>query len=232
MHSHGALNVTPYLKTTCIWQLLKPSVVVFGGYEDFCGTAFQPVAKQFINTYLTRMSLRWQWQFLKGEPFKGVVRFDPPLNPDHWHHYAMCWSPGEMVIYLDGRAIGACDMTGKDGLLLCAQTHKSVMMCAIALDELRISDVVRYERDFEPAWRDGKRPDHAFPGVPDVQRHPAKTFDPYRPAAIPVPPKGEEMEARFGQTALRFDKATGALTALAVGDRKAERGTADRPDGR
>ncbi|NOZ19562.1 MAG: LamG domain-containing protein [Planctomycetes bacterium] len=158
----------------------------YGGQSLFFTHYFQPVAKQFIGTYLTRHSMSWSWQFLKGEPFKGRVRFDPPLDPDHWHHYAMCWSPGEMVIYIDGRPVGAHDMTGKLGLILAAQTHNAVAMGGIALDELRISSIVRYEKDFEPAWRDGKRPAYAFKGAPDIQRYPAKAFEPYVPsAAVP-----------------------------------------------
>ncbi|MEW6356373.1 MAG: LamG-like jellyroll fold domain-containing protein [Planctomycetota bacterium] len=155
----------------------------YGGQSLFFTHYFQPEAKQFINTYLTRQSMSWTWQFLSGEPFKGEVRFDPPLDPEQWRHYAMCWSPGEMVIYIDGRSVGAHDMTDKHGLVLAAQTHNAVAMGGIALDELRISNVVRYEKDFEPAWRDGQRPAYAFKGVSDIQRYPAKTFEPYVPTA-------------------------------------------------
>ncbi len=134
-----------------------------------------------FNTY----NLNFLLPFLNGEylesriVFSGVEGYKRALAPD-WHHFALCWSPGEGAIYLDGRLVTAWDMTGKHGLAIAANPVRYLQMADCVLDELRISDVVRYSDNFEPNWRDGKRPAPAFSGVPGVKRYPQKLETPFR----------------------------------------------------
>jgi hypothetical protein len=137
-----------------------------------------------FNTY----NLNFLLPFLNGEyleeriVFNQVAGFKRALTAD-WHHLALCWSPGEGAIYLDGRLVTAWDMTGKHGLAIAANPVRYLQMADCVLDELRISDTVRYPADFEPNWRDGKRPAAAFPGVPGITRYPQKMERPFRMVA-------------------------------------------------
>lgn len=177
---------------------------------------YQPRRMSIASTVLTPRRMSWKWHGLDGDALTGSVNFDPPLDPDDWHHYAMCWSPGELVIYIDGRPVGAHDLLGKHGLLLTAQTHKDLAMNGIAMDELRISDVVRYSKAFEPRWRDGRRPAYAFGGVPGVERFPAAAEDPYIPAALPAPSGARPVRFDLGGLSFVFDRSSGILTGFGV----------------
>lgn len=194
------------------------------GQSLFFTHYYQPAARSIAGVYLTSKAMTWKWHALNGDPMEGKVSFSPPLRPDDWHHYAMCWSPGETAIYVDGRCVGAHDMTDKNGLLLVAQTHRDIAMNGVALDELRISDVTRYAGDFEPAWRDGARPGYAFAGAASVRRYPQNPVPPYLPAPAPAPSKGAEVAVRIGQVSLSFDRATGCLTFAGLDGKTAERG--------
>ncbi len=157
--------------------------------------------------------LDYRFVTLGGELVEGKVPFSPALNPDDWHHFALCWSPGEVALYLDGRCVGAHDLSGQHGLALCAQPHRPLGLCGLAIDELRISDSVRYAGDFEPGWKDGRRPPYAFPGVPGVQRFAARATPAWRPAERAAE-RGEELTADLGRFSLAVDKRTGGLTGL------------------
>ena len=193
------------------------------GQSLFFTHYYQVHRLSIAGTLLTPRRMMWKWHALSGDVLSGDVRFDPPLDPDHWHHYAMCWSPGEFVIYLDGRPVGAHDLSGKHGLLLTAQTHRDLAMNGIAMDELRISDTVRYSGAFAPRWRDGRRPDYALAGVPDIERFPPKTEEPYRPAVLDAPSRSEVMQSRPGPFVFAFDRRTGSLLGLVAGERSAGR---------
>ncbi len=180
---------------------------------------YQAVQGKMTSSLLTTDTLAWQWVTLNSEHLSGQITFDPPLSPDDWHHYAMCWSQGEFVIYIDGRAMDARDMTGQYGLALVAMTHTPVMMNGSAIDELRISSSVRYAEDFEPAWRGGERPEYAVEGPGEIERFDPKIEEPYLPAALPAPESDEDARVGYeiGAWQLRFDQVTGVLAGEPAG---------------
>jgi hypothetical protein len=184
---------------------------------------YQVSRLSIASTVLTPRRMSWKWHSLSGDVLSGSVGFDPPLDPGEWHHYAMCWSPGEFVIYIDGRPVGAHDLSGKHGLLLAAQTHRDVAMNGVAMDELRISDVVRYSEDFEPRWREGVRPACAFAGAADVERFPPESEGPYRPAILPAPQRARTVRLEQGKLSFIFDRNTGLLTGFGADGRTARR---------
>ncbi len=143
--------------------------------------------------------------------FNQVKGFRRTLQPEEWRHFALCWSQGEMTIWLDGRLLASFDMTGQFGLVLMDNPVRYLNMADVVVDELRISNVPRYERAFEPRWRGGERPAYAFPGVPGLKRYPAKRFDPPVPAASPAPEAGEAVNVRLGAFALRLLRRDGRL---------------------
>jgi len=189
----------------------------YPGRQVFFNHWHRPVDHSFQSTNLTPDGLDWAWHGLNEQKIEGSVAFDPPLDPVDWHHYAMCWSAGEFVIYIDGRAADARDMTGMHGLALVGAPHHPLVMNGAAIDELRISNVVRYPADFEPRWRDGARPPHAFPGGPSVTRYPAMAEPPVAPTVIPLPGPGATEELRIGDLRLAFDRATGFLLRTRLG---------------
>lgn len=140
--------------------------------------------------------------------FKQVKGFRKNLS-EGWHHFALCWSPGEAAIYLDGRIVAAWDMTGKQGMAIVANPVRYLQMADCVIDDLRISDIVRYPKDFEPNWKDGKRPADAFTGVSDVQRFPQKTEAPFRLNSLP---QNAAKPVKFQNIPGEFDQATGRLT--------------------
>ncbi len=145
--------------------------------------------------------------------FKDVKGFGKYLQPGEWHYFTMSWSPGELVVYLDGRPVKAWDMSGKIGFILFASPVRFLTMSDFVLDELRISDIVRYKKNFEPEWPGGKRPAYAFTGNPDVKRFPGK----YAKITVPEPKKavsGPEMSIKLGEMKLNFNRDTGALVQL------------------
>ena len=140
--------------------------------------------KFYLGAYmrLTRGRLEWRfplWSRDNRDQWAGRYQFKPSLSRG-WHHLALTWAAGEAVIYLDGRIIDTCNLKGKFGLTLFHHLNHGVWMGGHVLDELRISSVARYREDFEPNWRDGKRPPKAFKGNPSAKRYPAV----YRPAPV------------------------------------------------
>lgn len=136
--------------------------------------------------HLTCNSLTWRlplWSRDSRDNWQGKVNFKEKLA-ENWHHFALVWSKGEAVIYLDGRAVSSCDLSGKLGVVLLNNLQDGLCMAGFVFDEIRISDTARYRNDFEPNWRDGKRPEYAYKGNPDVKRYPAS----YR-----TPPQAEKL---------------------------------------
>jgi len=149
--------------------------------------------------------------FLGTVKFKSVPGFGRALAPSGWHHFALTWSQGEAVLWLDGRPVAAFDMTGQWGLAALDNPVRYLSMSNCVLDELRISNCVRYTAAFEPRWRDGQRPPYAFTGVPDVRRYAPRLLPPpiaecHAPADPP-----DAVEERLGDYTLRFDRQTGIL---------------------
>ena len=129
---------------------------------------------------ITRGRLEWcfpLWSDDNRDKWAGRFGFKPSLKVG-WHHLALTWAQGEAVLYLDGRAVASCDLKDKYGLTIFHHLNHGVHLGGHVIDELRISSVVRYRGDFEPNWRDGVRPEYAFPGGVDVPRYPVR----YRPA--------------------------------------------------
>ena len=149
--------------------------------------------------------------FVGDVKFKNIGGFARALDPSEWHHFALTWSQGEMVVWLDGRALRAFDMTDRLGLVLLDNPTSYLSMSNCLLDELRISNVVRYVDNFEPGWRDGRRPEYAFPGNLEVKRYRANPLEATVAQCIPVSAKPDVVEERLGDYTLRFDRRTGTL---------------------
>ena len=169
-------------------------------------------------------AISYCFPFLPNDYEDGSVRISPALGRDEWHHVAICWSKGEFVGYLDGRPFFTTDMSERRGFAFACNIGISVMVNGIILDELRISDVVRYETDFEPNWVDGKRPAHAFAGIPGLKRYPANTESPVRAVVVPLPSQDKPVENKLGSARLLFDRSTGVLRGFGFGAQIAKRG--------
>jgi hypothetical protein len=206
-------NVDFYQGTIEFWFRVSPpdTQQVHAGQNIFFTNWFQPIKGKMNSSLLNAEMLAWQWATLDSEHMSGTVNFDPPLSPDDWHHYAMCWSQGEFVIYIDGRAVDARDMTGRYGLSISAQMHSPVMMNGSLIDELRISSSVRYTDNFEPAWRGGARPAYAVEGPAEIERFDPRIEEPHVPAALPAPAAGEALQFEAQGRELSFDRASGGL---------------------
>ena len=129
---------------------------------------------------LTRGRFEWRfpiWSNDNRDFWGGRYQFRPSLK-NGWHHLAVTWAQGEAVIYLDGRILAACDLKGKYGMTIFHHLNHGVYLGGHVIDELRISSVARYKGNFEPNWRNGKRPAYAFAGTPGIKRYPAA----YRPS--------------------------------------------------
>ena len=150
--------------------------------------------------------------------FRAIDGFARSLSPADWHYFALTWSQGELVIYLDGRPLLTHDMTGQLGLIMLDNPVRYMSMAGPVIDELRISNVVRYAEAFEPAWRDGQRPDYAFTGPPGIERYDAKLMPSPSPTIRSVAGAPKCVEARLGEYALSFDAADGSLIGFRIGD--------------
>lgn len=173
----------------------------------------QPV-QPFIS--LTSNRLSWLLVTLKGGISEGSVSLDripgfKGLDPNDWHHFAVTWADGELVFYLDGKVLATDNLEGQGGIAWVAATHRDIAMNGIVLDELRISSIARYRENFEPQWRDGRRPPWAFPGNPEARRHAARYREPLRPEAMPLMTRGNTRQWNAGGLELRFDAETGYL---------------------
>lgn len=149
--------------------------------------------------------------------FKAIRGFEKDLDPNEWHHFALTWSQGESVMWLDGRPLATFDMTGQHGLAIFGNPVRHTQVANCVVDELRFSNVVRYTQSFEPGWRDGKQPDYAFPGNPDAKRYDAKLIPAPAPKPVAVPAGVESVKAALGEFALEFSKSDGSLIGLRIG---------------
>ena len=154
--------------------------------------------------------------------FKQVSGFGKYLEPGDWHHFALCWSQGEMAIWLDGRPLATFDMTGQLGLVILSNPVRYMNMADCVVDELRISNVARYAGEFEPGWRDGGRPDYAFTGDPNVKRYDPKLMPAPVPKSVPVPTNADAVDVRLGEFSLQFNKNDGSLIHFRIGETAAQ----------
>lgn len=150
--------------------------------------------------------------------FRDIAGFKQYLSEENWHHFAMTWSQGELVIYIDGRPLFTMDMTNELGLVLLDNPTRFINMSDCIIDELRISDVVRYVEGFEPRWRDGKRPAYAFPGNPDVKRFDPKLLPPATARLRPAPRFIKPVTAKFNGIELQFNQHDGSLIRVRAAD--------------
>ena len=104
--------------------------------------------------------------------FSKVKSFRKSLKKD-WHHFALTWTKGEAVIYLDGRIVHAIDLKKHLGLAIINNARQFFHMDGCTISDFRISNIARYKDSFEPKWHNGKRPAYAFSGVDDVKRYKA-----------------------------------------------------------
>lgn len=180
---------------------------------------------------LNKYQMKYCFPTVAGQAFKGEVNFkqvpglSTHLSPSDWHHFAMTWSPGELVVWLDGRELLTFDMSGQLGLALVANPVRYLSMAGIVLDELRVSNTVRYRERFEPAWRDGARPAYAFAGRDDVERYAPQLID--MPVAEPPAAAGaaDTISETLGRYRLTFDHGDGSLVGLSIDDRAGPPGT-------
>ncbi len=195
------------------WNLLHPV---------FSYQAAKPKDKRSnsLNLSVSQNYIVFLFPFLSGDYVRGTIRFkrkddfSGKFAIDSWHHLAICWSKGELVGYLDGRPFVTVDMTSQKGFVLWSRAQNGLNLGGVVLDELRISDNVRYHKAFEPDWPDGKRPVDAFPGVPNLPRYDAKEEIPYSPCRIKAPANPKIKEYTFGTLKFYLDTETGCLVKL------------------
>jgi len=220
-------NIDLYQGTLEFWFKVSPDKLRQNhiGQELFFTYYYQPDRPgELSSCVLTQKRFEIEWHTLSGDRIQGQVEFEPPLDPSQWHYLAMCWSQGEMVIYFDGRAALAWDMTGKLGPLLLSVAHKPLCINGVAMDELRISNVVRYSGDFEPRWRNGQRPPYAFRGMPGIKRYPAKTEDAYIPHVLTPPGEAIPLRVVLHDLSFTFDRNTGFVTSFGEAGQEETRG--------
>jgi|GEM_PF-1159196 len=221
-------NVNPWQGTyECWFRVAEPGqerMVVAG---DLMGASITRIAREegdkrysSITVDVNSHGIRFLLPLVSGRYFKGSVTFrnvpgfNKSLDPRDWHHYALTWSQGEMVMWLDGRPVQAWDMTGHYGLAYVVNPAFYAHSADIVKDELRISNVVRYHEPFEPRWRDGKRPDYAFTGVPDVKRFDPKLESQPAPSVKSVSAPKQTFTFNQNGVVLTFDRTAGQLTSL------------------
>jgi hypothetical protein len=220
-HTRG--NIAPAQGTfECWFKPADPKAPKLLWSSGFIGTELSrsvriPEAGNYTGFGITlnTHAIRYFFPTLKGNLFRGDVSIakvaGKPMGSDEWHHFALTWSQGELVLWLDGRAILSHDMSDQLGLVIASNPTRYLNMSDCIVDELRISNVVRYSDDFEPAWHDGKRPAHALAVTAKVQR-----FDPkLQPAPTAEPSAGQPgartADLTFNDWTLTLDTATGSL---------------------
>ncbi len=96
--------------------------------------------------------LLWTRQNGSDKANTWSVSCRPQWQPGQWHHVAATYSPAEDRLYVDGKQVGrtatgeAMDLIGANFSVGASIYHSGVSDCAI--DELRLSDTVRYTGDF------------------------------------------------------------------------------------
>ncbi|MBI4025638.1 MAG: hypothetical protein HY360_11710 [Verrucomicrobia bacterium] len=193
---------------------------------------FDPEQKYYNSFFfdINAYGCKYWLPFVSGEcatgklQFADIQGFERNLDREKWHHFALCWSAGEVIAYLDGRPLISHDMTGKHGLAIVSNAGYYLFISNIILDELRVSKNVRYQEAFEPRWRDGQRPEYAFPGNPDVKCHPTNHEAPYVPAGVDAKSSGKPVRAKVGELRFMFDQQTGYLKEFGSGKEAATAG--------
>lgn len=232
-HSRG--NVDPWQGTFECWfkpaDPRKPKLLWSYNFlnAELCNSVKHPENPERYSGFgltLHMYGLKYFFPTVAGKAFLGELNFKDIegfaryLDPAQWHHFAMTWSQGALVVHLDGRPLLSFDMTDQLGLVLVANPTRFLSMSDCVIDELRISNVVRYEGRFEPQWQGGSRPDYAFPGHPKVTVHAHRTMPAAEPAVPPAPRKGSIARVSLGEYLLQFDKQTGTLVDFQVGRSK------------
>ncbi|MCE5240910.1 LamG domain-containing protein [bacterium] len=98
--------------------------------------------------------LLWTRQNGSDKTKTWSVSCRPNWKPGEWHHVAATYSPAEDRLFVDGKQVGrtatgaGMDLIGDNFALGASIYHSGVADCAI--DEVRISDNVRYASDFAP----------------------------------------------------------------------------------
>jgi len=98
--------------------------------------------------------LLWTRQNGSDKSKTWSVSCRPQWQPGEWHHVAATYSPTEDRLFVDGKQVGqtptgeAMDLIGNNFAVGASIYHSGVSDCA--LDELRLSDHVRYAEDFTP----------------------------------------------------------------------------------
>lgn len=216
----GRSNLNLNQGTMEFWFRVPSTATPYGYYKDnflALGPAQLPDKGDVGRFHLNQNHLAYQ---VFGE-FPGTdgsrsmtdtVDFHPTFKPDQWHHFAMCWSPGEFAIYIDGRLASAQNMAGRNVPIILASPLLPIWMGGIVMDEFRISNIVRYHANFEPNWAGGARPAYAFAGR-DLTRYPAKTFTPLLPSVVPAYGTAT-VSGKIGDFTLTFDSASGFLKGI------------------
>jgi hypothetical protein len=82
------------------------------------------------------------------------VSCTPSWQPGEWHHVAVTYSPTQDALYVDGKCVGKAATT--DGMDLIGEkfaigaSNYQSYLADCAIDEVRLSDNVRYTADFTP----------------------------------------------------------------------------------
>ncbi len=147
--------------------------------------------------------------------FVATKGYRKKLSPADWHHFALCWDHGAIRGYIDGRLFSCYDMSKHKGLAFASSPVFGIIMNGIVLDELRISDIVRYPETFEPGWLDGKRPAYAYTGVPGLKLYPFKAGHVPTPKLIKPAAYESKYSFQTGNYKMVFDKKNGRLLSLA-----------------
>lgn len=124
---------------------------------------------------------QWEWKIADSDGKLHSVHGDATLEPGKWHHVAATWDfpKAQLQLFIDGRRIGAtgpapggwpfslvASVEGKEGMGITGDDRRSMPMQAFiggdsswsergsagaAVDEFRVSSIVRYESEFAPA---------------------------------------------------------------------------------
>ncbi|MDY0165608.1 MAG: LamG-like jellyroll fold domain-containing protein [Thermoguttaceae bacterium] len=220
---HGNFDV--HQGTLEFWFLLK---------DDKEGPFLQSDnSRHRIGCRISPRTLRIFWAGAGPEDIQGTVTFPEPLGTHRWHYYTQTWSEGEFAVYIDGRLVFTHDMrevqgivssrVDKPGIYFGAASWGTASPLRMTMDELAVSNVVRYTEDFEPPWRDGVRPDDAFAGLETPPpRYPGKARLPVVAESFPVRLEGKPLRVRLAENmTAAIDRSDGFIKAVTAGDEEA-----------
>lgn len=135
-------------------QSPKLRYLVSCGKHTNANHGFALVLSHFDQKAGTPYSLIWTRANGAEKEKSFAINAQPQWQPGEWHHVAASWSPTEDVLFMDGKCAGrvktteGMDLVGSNLALGANHYHGHVADCA--LDEVRISDYVRYDKDFVP----------------------------------------------------------------------------------